>query len=187
MPTAPTPIPNITTPVPVSSDPANFEARADLAWTELPVAIAAINVENEKVYDNAVEAETAAETATAKAEEATAAAASAFAAPGTSGTSVTPATIGAGAKTLTIQANKDLVGGMWVLAADAAAPSTNSMAGQIDSYDDVSGVLSFTVPADLVIGSGSFSAWIVSLTGPPANAAALAALTKRCTALALIF
>lgn len=187
MPTVPTPIPNITTPVPVSSDPANFEARADLAWSELPVAIAAINVENEKVYDNAVEAEASADLAAEKAGEATAAAASAFSAPGTSGTSVTPETIGVGARSLTIQTGKSLVKGMWVVAADDAAPSTNSMAGQIDSYNSVSGVLNFTVPAGFALGGGSHSAWTVSLTGPPADAAVLAAAFKRSAAISMIF
>lgn len=184
------PAPSFTTPptAPSRNDAAaTFISRANafLAWlvtfaTELISGVSWFS-------DQTVAVAADAATASSSAATATAAAASAFAAPGTSGTSVTTAIIGAGAKTLTIQANKDLVGGMWVLAADAAAPSTNSMAGQIDSYDDGTGVLNFTVPADLVIGSGSCSSWTVSLTGPPANAAALAALTKRCTALALIF
>lgn len=172
---------------PSTSDPTNFSTRGDDFLGDLPLLQTEINamVAATNLAVAAVDADEA--SAAASASAAAASAASAFAAPGTSGTSVTPATIGAGAKALTIEAGKDLVAGMWVLAADDAAPSTNSMAGQIDSYDDGTGVLNFTVPADLVIGSGSHSAWTVSLTGPPANAAALAALTKRCTALSLIF
>ncbi|MDO8800043.1 hypothetical protein [Phenylobacterium sp.] len=119
---------------------------------------------------NALGTEVAAASATA-----VAAAASAIAAPGTAGTSTTTETIGPGARSLTIQTGKSIVSGMWVIAAETAAPTTNWMAGQVDSYSSVSGLLNFTVPAAFAIGSGSISAWTVSLTGPPADAAALAA------------
>ena len=64
----------------------------------------------------------------------TAAAASALSAinsPGTQGTSTTSATVGLGSQTITIQAGKALVVGMWVICADSAAPGTNYMAGPI--------------------------------------------------------
>lgn len=163
MPTAPTPIPNITTPVPVTSDPANFDARADLAWTELPVAIAAINVENDKVYDNAVEAVDAAETATEKAAEVTAAATNVLNSANTNATSTTSSTvIGSGSKSFTIQTGKAILAGQIMFAADANNRA-NRMIGYVDSYDSGTGALVLVVAANGYVGSGTPTAWNLGL------------------------
>lgn len=161
MPTAPTPIPNITTPVPVTSDPANFDARADLAWTELPVAIAAMNVENDKVYDNAVEAVSAASTATTKAGEAAASASAAVNAPGSNGTSTTSLAVGTGSKSLTTQTGKAWVVGQSVSLASAAGP-TNRMTGIITAYNSGTGAMDVLVST--TSGSGTYADWVIALT-----------------------
>lgn len=85
-------------------------------------------------------------------------------APGTNATSTTSATIGAGSKSLTIQTGKALVPGMWIIAADTTAPATNWMAGTITSYDTGTGALVFT--SIVYVGSGTLTAWTVSLSGP---------------------
>lgn len=102
--------------------------------------------------------------ATAKADAAAVSAATALAAPGTNATSATSAIIGIGSKSLTIQAGKSLVGGMWVIVADSTDPATNWMAGAITSYDSGTGALVFTSATSA--GSGTKTAWTVSLTAP---------------------
>jgi hypothetical protein len=54
VPTAPDPIQEITD-LPLSTDPTNFDTRADQSWTELKQAIEDMNVETVRVYDNALE------------------------------------------------------------------------------------------------------------------------------------
>ncbi len=55
MPTSPTPIDALPTPVPSSTDPANFDTRADALLTALPTAVDQINDAASNVYANAVE------------------------------------------------------------------------------------------------------------------------------------
>lgn len=93
-------------------------------------------------------------------------------APGTNATSTTSLTIGSGSKTLIIQTGKSLVPGMFVVVANTAQPA-NYMAGQITSYDSFTGALVFNVTG--TGGSGTFSAWTLSLssqgsTGLPSQA-----------------
>src|ERR1019366_8209240 len=52
----------------------------------------------------------------------------------TTDTSASSITIGTGAKTFTVTAGKSFQPGMYLVIADTAAPSTNSMYGQITSY-----------------------------------------------------
>lgn len=66
MPEAPELIPEITD-LPSSDDPESFDERADQSWEELQAAIPAMNAENQKVYDNAVEVLAAASDITAAA------------------------------------------------------------------------------------------------------------------------
>lgn len=154
MPTAPLPIPNITTPVPLSTDPDNFDARADLAWQELPEAIDAQNVENAKSYANAVEV-------FEKAEEISAAALVAADAAGLVGRSNSPIVVGAGTKNVTLLAAKPnlVVFNKRVVLVNISDPS-------IKMFGTITGVTSSTVFALNVVssgafGSGSFSSWQV--------------------------
>lgn len=79
-------------------------------------------------------------------------------------TSTTPATIGSGAKTLTVQINKGFLPDMYVLAFDAS-DTTRFMAGLVTGYTQATGVLNFTVSAGDFLGTGSSSNWKVVLSG----------------------
>lgn len=87
-----------------------------------------------------------------------------LAAPGTNATSSSSVAIGTGAKAFTIETGKAFVAGMWLLAADTAAPTTNWMLGQIASYNSGNGALSLT--SAQAHGSGTKTAWTLSLSGP---------------------
>jgi hypothetical protein len=83
---------------------------------------------------------------------------------GFTGTSVTSNAVGTGAKTFTIETNKAFVIGMSVKIADSAAPGTNWMHGDITAYTASTGVL--VVNVTLIGGSGTKTAWTVSLSAP---------------------
>jgi len=127
-----------------------------------------INAVAGEVNANKVSADADAATATSKAAAAAASAASAASAPGTSATSVTSLTIGTGSKTLTIDTGKSLVVGMSVKVAYTTTP-TNWMFGDVTAYNSGSG--SLTVNVTLTNGSGTQSAWTVSLSGPTGGTA----------------
>lgn len=84
-------------------------------------------------------------------------------APGTSATSTTSLTIGTGSQTLTVQTGKSFVVGMSAKIAYTNTP-TNWMHGDITSYDSSTGVL--IVNVSLTLGSGTQTAWTVSLSSP---------------------
>jgi hypothetical protein len=83
----------------------------------------------------------------------------------TTGTSSTSNTIGTGAKTFTANTGKSWQPGMFIVIADAAAPSTNSMTAQVTSYNSGTGELVVDVKGTL--GSGTKSAWTISQTMNP--------------------
>jgi hypothetical protein len=82
---------------------------------------------------------------------------------GWSGVSTTSLTIATGSKTLTVQINKGFVVGMSVKIAYTTSP-TNWMHGDITSYTPASGELIVNVTT--ILGSGTQSAWTVSLSAP---------------------
>ena len=75
-------------------------------------------------------------------------------------TSATSNVIGTGAKTFAVSAGKSFTGGMYLVIADAAAPSTNSMFCQVTSYSGTS----LVVNVISVRGSGTKAAWVISLS-----------------------
>jgi hypothetical protein len=83
----------------------------------------------------------------------------------TSGTSATSNSIGTGAKTFTANTGKSWLPGMFLVIADTAAPSTNSMIAQVTSYNSGTGALVVDVKA--VLGSGTKTAWTISQTTNP--------------------
>lgn len=83
----------------------------------------------------------------------------------TNDTSATSLLIGTGSKSLTVSPNKSFVGGMYVVIADTAAPSTNSMVAQVTSYNSTTGAL--VVNAVNTTGSGTKTAWTISQTAKP--------------------
>lgn len=95
------------------------------------------------------------------ADEAANSAQSAISAPGTSATSTTELTIGTGSKTLTIQTGKNIVEGMFIVISNTGTPA-NHMIGQVTSYNSGTGEL--VVDVEVTGGSGTLSAWTISLT-----------------------
>lgn len=76
----------------------------------------------------------------------------------TNDTSASSVAIGTGAKTFTVSASKSFQGGQFLVIADAAAPSTNWMAGQVTSYSGTTLVMNILA----IGGSGTKSAWTIS-------------------------
>jgi hypothetical protein len=132
--------------VPSINDPANFEADAD--------------------YTLNTGLQTRADEMNAYAEQANALAA-ALNLNSTTDTSASSVLIGAGAKTFTVSASKSYVAGMWLSIADTAAPEVNSMIAQVTSYSGTTLVVN--VPVNGVFGSGTKTAWTISLTAAIPN------------------
>lgn len=80
----------------------------------------------------------------------------------TSDVSSSSVLIGLGAKTFTVTADKSFLPGMYLVIADDAAPSTNSMVGQITSYSGTTLIMNITA----ISGSGTKSAWTISQSVP---------------------
>lgn len=80
----------------------------------------------------------------------------------TTDASASSATIGTGAKTFVVTAGKSFQPGMSLMIADAAAPSTNWMHGQVTSYSGTTLVMNITA----IGGSGTKTAWIITFSAP---------------------
>lgn len=76
-------------------------------------------------------------------------------------TSTTSNSVGLGSKTFTVQPNKDVGVGQYVLITDDAAPASNGMYGKITDYTGSS----LTVSVEDVIGSGTKTAWTIRVSG----------------------
>lgn len=89
----------------------------------------------------------------------------------TSDTSATSNAIGTGSKTFTVSAGKSFLGGMYLVIADTAAPSTNSMVGQVTSYSGT------TLIIDIIstTGSGTKTAWTISFSASLGSAVGVTA------------
>lgn len=90
--------------------------------------------------------------------------ATAFTLNATNSTSTSSVSIGTGTKNYTVQTGKSYVKGMFVIAADNAAPSANYNYGQVLSYDSGTGALSIDVTN--APGSGTKTSWVISQTSP---------------------
>jgi len=169
---APTPIDALPTP-PSTSDPTNFDSRADAFLGALPDFRSEANALATNVFGNATDAAASATTASTKAAEALASANTAVNAPGTSATSTTSLSVGSGAKSPTLaQTGKDFAIGQPVRIARTSAPSTTWMQGIITAFDSGTGAM--TVAVGTFLGTGTHTDWTVSLSGPEALAAATA-------------
>lgn len=82
------------------------------------------------------------------------------------GTSTDSLTIGAGAKIFTIEAGKTLIAGMSVRLAATSSPTTNYMDGLISAYNFETGAIEVIIGSGATVGSGTFSAWNIGLSGP---------------------
>lgn len=171
--------PSLTAPgtAPDRSDRATFSARATAFATWMGTAVTEFAALATNVYNNAVDCYNNAVAAAASAVSAAASATTAVNAPGTSATSTTSLTIGTGSQSLTVQTGKSFAVGQAVIIAYTTSPG-NYMLGYITSYTSGTGALVVTVTT--TSGSGTQSAWTVSLTSP-IQAAALASQQKTTT------
>lgn len=156
-----TPLPEA--PNKLTDTPRDFAEKADAWVAALDDFTTDANALEANVNSKEASAVAAAGDAADAADAAAASAASAVAAPGTSATSDTSIALGLGEKVLTIETGKDLVVGAKVVIARTLAPTTY-MYGTVTAYDDQTGEL--TVESEFFTGSGSYSMWSVSLSGP---------------------
>lgn len=183
---APTPPTALTTPptAPSRSDaPPTFIARmnAFLAYIvtlvgELGTTIAELYAYATSAYNDATtattkagEAAASAGTATTKAGEAAAsavsAAGSASTSAGWSATSTTSMALTAGAKSLTIQTGKQFTEDTRIRIKRTSDPSVSYAFTSVGTYTSGTGVLTFTLAADDITGSGTYTDWTVELSG----------------------
>jgi hypothetical protein len=80
----------------------------------------------------------------------------------TNDTSASSNTLGVGAKTFTVSTGKSFQPGMYLVFADTAAPSTNSMLVQVTSYSGST----LVVNSISYSGSGTKTAWVISQSAP---------------------
>ena len=116
---------------------------------------------------SAVAADASADAAAISEANALSSATSALNAPGTSATSTTNLTVGAGEKTLTIQPGKLFVPGQALVIASAADPAGVQMVGVITAHNSTTGVLTLTVSSGAFSGAGTHADWVVSPTVLP--------------------
>jgi hypothetical protein len=153
MPTAPTPIPDLPVPIPITSDPTDFDGRADDTWTALPGVITGVGDAAQVTYDNAVEATTAAAAASGIA--AAAAMATDHVATSTSSASLT-----VGSKTFTIAAGKGFLPTEAIVVARLSAPEQRAYAS-VTSYSGTALVVNFPDTDHIVGTGGPFTDWII--------------------------
>lgn len=161
---------------PSIADPANFEAEADGFLGGLPAFRTSMNTSITAFNTATGEFTAAANGAVSDLDAAIAAAQADFdaqaATAGFTGTSISPVTIGTGSKSFTIQAGRSFVPGAFLT---AYFDATNYMWGTVDTYDAGTGALVMASAA--AVGSGTKTAWTISLAGPqgPLATAATAA------------
>ncbi|UPT53197.1 fiber protein [Synechococcus phage Ssp-JY42] len=160
MTTVPTITP-LTTPVPTTDDPTNFQSRADVLVSELPTMVTQQNLAITAM--NTVAGEVAASASAVAASEIAAEAAAAAAASTSSyfATSTTSLSVGSGVKAFTLaQTGKAFANGDDVTAFSRSNVG-NRIRGPASSVNSGTGAITITVPADGFAGSGTVSDWIV--------------------------
>lgn len=100
----------------------------------------------------------------------------------TNDVSTSSVAIGLGAKTFTVTAAKSFLPGMFLSIADDAAPSTNSMFGQITSYSGTTLIMNIT----FFYGSGTKSAWTISQAVPFGATGGAISLLEQASAIASV-
>lgn len=79
-----------------------------------------------------------------------------------SDTSTTSNSVTTGALTFTVTAGKSFLPGMFLIIADAAAPTTNYIFAQVDSYS----ATTLTVTGLTATGSGTKTSWVITFANP---------------------
>lgn len=142
---------------------------AAFAWgNQMPAYAEGLKALGDNVFNNATEAKAHADIANQRAEqvneareEVLAAALTAVNAPGTLATSTTSLDLLPGMKAFVVQSGKAMVPGQYVTLAHSAS---ELLYGRIQSYDTDTGAVQML--ASHVVGSGIFSSWSLSLSGP---------------------
>lgn len=178
-------------PDPVLDSPEDFSTKA-LDWSiVLPGVTADINTVAGEVAAAANAANTSASAANTSAGTAgtqagnantarvaaEAAAQTALNAPGTSSTSTTSLTIATGTQTFTTQTGKAWAVGQPVVIARTSAAATTYMQGTVTAYTSGTGAMSVAVASGATGGTGTFTDWTISLTGPRGSAGVLPFVT----------
>lgn len=154
MPTAPDPIPEWPEPIPLSTDPENFDARADATWEAADDVVAATNAANAITYANAVEV-------AALAVDIEASALVAAEAAGLAVRSTSTLAVGADAHAIHFTAPKPLLAVLNKrLAVVLESDPTIRMIGSATTVTDSDDIV-LTVVSSGVSGSGSYSSWLV--------------------------
>jgi hypothetical protein len=153
-----------------SQDPDTYVLNANNMMAALPPMVEQINTVTGEIEAAASAVATAETNAATSADDAEASALTALNAPGTSATSTTSLTIGLGTKTLSIQSGKSIALGATVKIASTLGP-TNWMIGDVVSYSGTT----LQVDVNNTQGSGSASAWTVSISGVNATRESLGA------------
>lgn len=171
-------IPPVITPPPATPQRGNrstFSNLFDAFILWLVAFVTEIGLLAANVYSNATAAFNSASAAgnsesAASASEAVAVASAAAAvasvagSPNATGTSVTLTAVGTGAKTIAIQAGKNIPVGAFMQMARTSAAATTWMNGPVTAYNDVTG--SLTIESTMSKGTGSHSDWTVSISAP---------------------
>lgn len=146
----------------------NASSSASSASTSASTASTAATNASSSASSASTSASNASTSATNAANSAAAAAASAATASGVQlGTSTTSNSIGTGSKTYTTQAGLAVQAGSFVVIANTAAPA-NYNHGQVTSYSGTTLVVNVLDTG----GTGTFTAWTISLSGPQGAAGA---------------
>lgn len=103
--------------------------------------------------------------ASAASGSALAAAGSASTSAGWSATSTTSMALTAGSKSLTIQTGKQFTDGTRILVKRTSDPDASQAFTSVGTYTSGTGVLEFTLAADDITGSGTYTDWTVELSG----------------------
>lgn len=140
-----------------STQAGDASTSASTASTQASNASASASTASTQASNSSTSATNAASSATASAASAVTAA---NAAAGLVSTSTTSVTIGTGSKVFTTQASKQYTAGAWVVIT-GVSPS-DYMLGQVTTYSGTT----LTVDVTYTSGSGTFSSWNISLSGP---------------------
>jgi len=158
---------------PSISDPTNFEAEADGFLGGMPDFRTSLNGSITAFNTATGEFTTAANNAVSDLDAAIAAAQADFdaqaATAGFTGTSTSSVAIGTGSKSFTIQTGRSFVAGAFIT---AYFDATNYMWGTVTSYNAGTGALVMSSAA--AVGSGTKTAWTISLAGPQGPLATVA-------------
>jgi len=154
----PTPLP-----APQRGEKSTFANRVDAFITWLTTAVMQFYMSSLNVAHNALEAYNSAVAAAGSALQAQTAATNSVAAVDLVATSTDTRTLSAAAITFNVQPNKGFAPGMMIVASPTMSTG-NRFIGRVATYDKVTGIL--LMGAETFVGSGTFSAWTITISGP---------------------